>query len=48
MTITRLKKASKTPESETDTARKVVTDMLTAIESGGEQAVNGRHRVRGD
>jgi sulfopropanediol 3-dehydrogenase len=39
MTITRLKKASKTPESETDTARKVVTDMLTAIESGGEQAV---------
>lgn len=39
MTITRLKKASKTPESETDTARKVVTDMLSAIESGGEQAV---------
>ena len=39
MTITRLKKASKTPESETDTTRKVVTDMLSAIESGGEQAV---------
>jgi sulfopropanediol 3-dehydrogenase len=39
MTITILKKASKTPESETDTARKVVTEMLAAIESGGEQAV---------
>jgi sulfopropanediol 3-dehydrogenase len=39
MTITHLKKASKTPESETDTARKVVTDMLAAIEAGGEQAV---------
>ncbi len=39
MTITILKKASKTPESETDTARKVVTEMLAAIEAGGEQAV---------
>jgi sulfopropanediol 3-dehydrogenase len=39
MTITILKKASKTPESETDAARKVVTEMLAAIEAGGEQAV---------
>jgi sulfopropanediol 3-dehydrogenase len=39
MTVTYLKKASKTPETETDTARKVVTEMLAAIESGGEQAV---------
>jgi sulfopropanediol 3-dehydrogenase len=39
MPITRLKTASKTPETETDTARKVVTEMLTAIEAGGEQAV---------
>jgi sulfopropanediol 3-dehydrogenase len=39
MTITTLKKAAKTPETETDTARKVVTDMLAAIEAGGEQAV---------
>ena len=34
-----LKKASKTPETETGTARQVVGDMLTAIEAGGEQAV---------
>ncbi len=26
-------------ETETDTARKVVTEMLAAIEAGGEQAV---------
>ncbi len=39
MTITFLKKASKTPETETDTARKVVVDMLAAIETGGEAAV---------
>jgi sulfopropanediol 3-dehydrogenase len=39
MTITYLKTASKTPETETDTARKVVTEMLAAIEAGGEQAV---------
>jgi len=39
MAITHLKKASKTPETETDTARKVVTDMLAAIEAGGEAAV---------
>lgn len=39
MAITYLKKAAKTPETETDNARKVVTDMLAAIEAGGEQAV---------
>jgi sulfopropanediol 3-dehydrogenase len=39
MPITRLKTAAKTPETETDTARKVVTEMLAAIEAGGEQAV---------
>lgn len=39
MAITYLKRATKTPESETDTARKVVTEMLAAIETGGEQAV---------
>jgi sulfopropanediol 3-dehydrogenase len=39
MTITYLKKAAKTPETETDTARQVVTEMLAAIEAGGEQAV---------
>jgi sulfopropanediol 3-dehydrogenase len=39
MAITILKKAQKTPESETDTARKVVTEMLAAIEKDGEQAV---------
>ena len=39
MAITILKKATKTPESETDTARAVVSDMLAAIEAGGEQAV---------
>jgi sulfopropanediol 3-dehydrogenase len=39
MAITTLKTASKTPETETDTARKVVTEMLAAIEAGGEQAV---------
>ncbi|MGL4634476.1 MAG: histidinol dehydrogenase [Beijerinckiaceae bacterium] len=39
MAITHLKTASKTPETETDTARKVVTEMLAAIEAGGEQAV---------
>ena len=39
MAITILKKATKTPESETDTARAVVSDMLAAIETGGEQAV---------
>ena len=39
MAITYLKTATKTPETETDTARKVVTEMLAAIEAGGEQAV---------
>lgn len=39
MATTYLKKASKTPETETDTARKVVTEMLANIEAGGEEAV---------
>jgi len=39
MAIVFLKKASKSPETETDSARKVVTEMLAAIETGGEQAV---------
>ncbi|MBL8324376.1 MAG: histidinol dehydrogenase [Rubrivivax sp.] len=39
MTTTYLKRASKTPETETATAQKVVTEMLAAIESGGEEAV---------
>src|ERR1700733_2239503 len=39
MSITYLKKAAKSPETETDTARKVAADMLAAIEAGGEQAV---------
>lgn len=36
---TYLKRATKTPETETDAARQVVTEMLAAIESGGEKAV---------
>jgi sulfopropanediol 3-dehydrogenase len=39
MTITVLKRASKTPETETDAARAVVTEMLAAIEARGEDAV---------
>jgi sulfopropanediol 3-dehydrogenase len=39
MPITYLKQAAKTPETETDTARKVVTEMLATIETGGEKAV---------
>lgn len=39
MTIEYLKRAAKTPESETGTAQKVVTEMLAAIESRGEEAV---------
>ncbi|MBL8341484.1 MAG: histidinol dehydrogenase [Rubrivivax sp.] len=39
MTTTYLKRASKTPETETATAQKVVSDMLAAIETGGEAAV---------
>jgi sulfopropanediol 3-dehydrogenase len=35
--IVYLKKAAKTPETETDTAREVVAEMLAAIEAGGEQ-----------
>jgi len=37
MAIEYLKKATKTPQTETETARKVVTEMLAAIEAGGEQ-----------
>jgi sulfopropanediol 3-dehydrogenase len=36
--IVYLKKAAKTPETETDAARAVVAEMLAAIEAGGEQA----------
>ncbi len=39
MTVTTLKRASKTPETETASAQKVVGEMLATIESGGEQAV---------
>jgi sulfopropanediol 3-dehydrogenase len=39
VSIVYLKKAAKNPETETDIARKVVADMLAAIEAGGEQAV---------
>ncbi|MCZ8182713.1 MAG: histidinol dehydrogenase [Beijerinckiaceae bacterium] len=39
MPITYLKKATKTPETETDSARTVVTEMLARIQAGGEQAV---------
>lgn len=39
MTETYLKKASKTPETETATARQVVTEMLAAIDTRGEAAV---------
>lgn len=39
MAIHYLKQASKTPETETATAQKVVTDMLAAIDAGGEEAV---------
>jgi sulfopropanediol 3-dehydrogenase len=39
MTITHLKTASKTPETETGSARAVVEEMLKTITSGGEQAV---------
>jgi sulfopropanediol 3-dehydrogenase len=39
MSTTYLKRASKTPETETATAQKVVTDMLAAIEAGREDAV---------
>jgi sulfopropanediol 3-dehydrogenase len=39
MSTTYLKRASKTPETETATAQKVVGDMLAAIEAGREDAV---------
>ena len=39
MATTYLKKASKTPETETATAQKVVADMLAEIEKNGEAAV---------
>ena len=39
MTITYLKKAAKTPETETATAQKVVTEMLADIQTRGEAAV---------
>lgn len=39
MSVVYIKKAAKTPETETETARAVVHDMLAAIEAGGEQAV---------
>ena len=38
MSIVYLKKAAKTPDTEADTARRVVAEMLAAIEAGGEQA----------
>jgi len=39
MAITYLKKASKTPETETATAQQVVNEMLADIQARGEQAV---------
>lgn len=39
MAVTYLKKASKTPETETATAQKVVNEMLAAIQARGEEAV---------
>jgi sulfopropanediol 3-dehydrogenase len=39
MALQFLKKAGKTPESQTDAARAVVSDMLSEIERRGEQAV---------
>jgi sulfopropanediol 3-dehydrogenase len=41
MAITYLKKASKTPETETATAQAVVTSMLAEISEHGESAVRG-------
>lgn len=39
MSVSYIKKAAKTPETETETARAVVSEMLAAIEKGGEEAV---------
>ena len=36
MTVVYLKKASKTPATGTDETRKIVTEMLSNIEQGGE------------
>ena len=44
MAITYLKKASKTPETETANAQAVVTDMLTEIGAHGEDAVRAYAR----
>ena len=44
MTIRYLKKAEKTPETETATAQKVVSEMLSTIEKEGEAAV--RHYAK--
>jgi sulfopropanediol 3-dehydrogenase len=42
---TYLKKAAKSPETETTTAQKVVADMLSEIERNGEQAVRAYART---
>jgi sulfopropanediol 3-dehydrogenase len=39
MSVIYLKKAAKTPDTETEAARQVVAEMLAVIETGGEQAV---------
>lgn len=39
MSVSYLKKAAKTPDTETESARQVVAEMLAAIEAGGERAV---------
>ena len=39
MPVVYIKKAAKTPDTETEVARKVVGEMLQVIEAGGEQAV---------
>lgn len=39
MSVSYLKKATKTPETETESARQVVAEMLATIEAGGESAV---------
>jgi sulfopropanediol 3-dehydrogenase len=39
MAVEYLKRAAKTPETETGTARKVAADMIAEIARGGEQAV---------
>ncbi len=44
MSITYLKKAAKTPETEADNARKVVEEMLANIENNGEHAVRDYSR----